>query len=633
MDDWEKFFGNAPGWGGPEVVNEYNESIGWIAQHPWIHVSSLEELANLPVHGNININDASYFWLTQNLGTAGSDSSGPTDSYDLYDAWYYDPYHEITVGTSYFNYTPMDNIEKLGDYRTPGTVIHDVWENISKIPKTSPIYEVAMKSFAAMTYETAWRGKGISITMNDDISDWEKDQASHIKDLMLFSFAQKWLDKRESGVWREDVNFDGKKEVVFSNGTLWGVISPVGGKLTFLIDSRGRIIIGNPAVGWHEQGSDITDIVGIATTNYHYADNPVPYNLGGKSYAFEEIGDENENYNLSIKGNRIIASHGSISKSFTISSQGIIVNYSTKPVIGVRITASPDFTNLTTIDFVANGSVKGIMNGKTHLALWLAAINSTFYLEKNVTMAGYMVYYGSGNFSFVLQVSNSTYRNLAPWQVKALPNLRVPEDGKLLNALNLNQYFLDDTDSNLTFILNYSDTSGVYITLNGSIVNVDASTGEKNDNWNGNISVTVLAIDQDNLYCTANFTVYVYPVNDPPKMSINLKNNEMIKQNTMIKITTEDVDGDNVKVYYSIDESNYTEGKEITINPEKMKNGAHLLRVMITDGKVNEYYNFTFYTEHRTGNIVLASISSVVILSVLLSIAYVNTEKKKKNLK
>ena len=628
MDDWEKFFGNAPGWGGPEVVKNYNESIGWIAQHPWIHVASLEELANLPVHGNITIGDASYFWLTQNLGTAGSDSAGPNDSYDLYDAWYYDPYHEITVGVPYFNYTPVDNLEKLGDFRTPHTVIHDVWKNISKIPESSPIYDVAMKSFAAMMYETAWRGKGISITMHDDISDWEKDQASHIKDVNIFHFAQKWLDNPQAGIWREDVNMDGFKDIVFSNGTLFGVVSPRGGKITFLMDSQGRILIGNPVVGWHEQGSDFTDIVGIATSNYHYEDNPVPYNLGSKSYAFEEIGYENSLYNLSMDGSRIIANIGNITKTYSITAKGIIVNYSTPDTIGVRITASPNFQNLTSLEFVANKSVRGIKNGLDGLCAWVAATNASFYLEKRETMSGYMVYYGDGKFSFVLQFSSKGYTNLPPWQIKQLPVLRVPEDGKRVNMINLSEFFRDDISQNLKFILKYNDSSGVYVTMNGTWVSVDANTGEKNNNWNGWINVTVIAMDGEGAKTDAILRVYIYPVDDPPSISISIKNNATISRDCTITISAKDIDSPSVSTWYSIDGGNLVEGNKVKLDVHKLGDGKHTLMVKASDGNLSTYENITFFVETPKYYTIPAIASSLITFVALVS-AWVYKKKKR----
>ncbi|NPA74772.1 MAG: hypothetical protein GXO25_01660 [Euryarchaeota archaeon] len=632
MDDWEKFFGNAPGWGGPEVVQVYNESIGWIAQHQWIKAVSLDELANLPVHGDIKINDASYFWLTQNLGTAGSDSTGPTDRYDLYDAWYYDPYHEITVGTSYFNYTPKDNIEKLGDYRTPGTVIYDVWTHLRDIPKTSPIYTVAMKSFAAMMYETAWRGKGISITMHDDISSWEKDQAAHIRDCMMFYYAQKWLENRTTGVWKQDVDLDGVKEGIVATKNIYAVIEPRGGKISFAINNNGTILIGNPTVGWHAQGDAYTDIIGIATTNYHYQENPVPYNQGGKAYAFSDIGFENDNYSITVNNSEIYAYGSHVRKIYRMWNNEIEVQYSTSIDVGVRVTLSPDFASLEHMEYLKDGRVCGFMNTQSNFSVFVIPHNATFYSVKRITLASYLVYYAKGNFSFILRYGNGSYQNMAPWPVKKIPVVRVPEDGRVTRALNLSNYFEDDLDTKLNYTLEYNTSPGVYVILNGTWISVDAETGEKNNNWNGWINVTVIATDSRGKNCTAHFKIYVYPVNDAPVISVNIKNNETIRADTTVNITTYDVDGYTVSVWYSIDNKSFVKGTVIHLKISELGAGKHTLVIKASDGNATVYDNLTFYVVIVKRNLVIPAISSALLFVALMGVVMWKRKKSKNSL-
>ncbi len=296
----------------------------------------------------------------------------------------------------------------------------------------------------------------------------------------------------------------------------------------------------------------------------------------------------------------------------------------------MRITASPDFENLTSIEFVKNGSVRGIINGDNDIALWIAPINSTFYLERRETLSGYMVYYGNGNFSFIMETPNSGYRNLAPWQIKKIPLIEVPEDGKLSNALNLSDYFADDTDSNLIFKLNYSEESGVYITLNGTWVNVDASTGEKNDNWNGWINVTVIVRDHQGGETQGKLQVYVYPVDDPPIISLDMKNNATITENRILHINVSDVDGDIVNVWYSIDNGAFISGKSISLNILSLGEGKHRIVVKASDGNLTSYENITFYVKIKKYNFVPAIAVSIILFAILVALAFFRRKKSEK---
>ncbi|MEW5761499.1 MAG: hypothetical protein AB1779_12115, partial [Candidatus Thermoplasmatota archaeon] len=123
MDDWEKACGNIPDWGGPEATYAYENSIEWIANHKWIEVEPIEEFLDFKSEGEIDVNEAIYFWASQGFGSLKN-----------YDAWYYDPLNEIKNGSSYFNYVPKDTKMKLGDYKTEGTLIYETWKLLKQIP-------------------------------------------------------------------------------------------------------------------------------------------------------------------------------------------------------------------------------------------------------------------------------------------------------------------------------------------------------------------------------------------------------------------------------------------------------------------------------------------------------------------
>ena len=190
MDDWEKVTGNIPDWGGPEVVYFYERTIAWLANHPWIEVVTLDKMVNFSTAGTINIKDATYFWLSGSVSRWKGDALAGFGSLGNYDAWYYDPRKELTKGKSYFEYIPADTNMKLGDYKTPETLIYKTWSLIKNI-KNESLKELAFKTFANGFYETAWRD---FLRMDHDISYWQKEQAAHIRYANYYYYADQWLN-------------------------------------------------------------------------------------------------------------------------------------------------------------------------------------------------------------------------------------------------------------------------------------------------------------------------------------------------------------------------------------------------------------------------------------------------------
>jgi len=113
------------------------------------------------------------------------------------------------------------------------------------------------------------------------------------------------------------------------------------------------------------------------------------------------------------------------------------------------------------------------------------------------------------NYVFEIQVSD----NAPPTLVKALPEAVFKEDQRILNFIDLNDYFEDDDawskGEKISFIV-ASDNIFANITLN-SLLDLSAEP-----NWFGTENITIKAKDESNSFVESVMKVTVLPINDPP---------------------------------------------------------------------------------------------------------------------
>lgn len=236
MNDWEfvagfPFASPSPF---PHIPANFERNIRWIASHPWIEVTTLEEALRDDWkgvdHGNgVHLPTQTYL---------GADK--------VYDWYYGSPKHE-----SFYDYVPLDrgwdfggfddrikSKKKLGGVSSPGTILHDTWMAIRQAPDND-LKELALLSFMAHIYETAWHDDDPGATHNR-ISGWERDLAGQIRQNTIITEAAQWAEdvrngkvSRETTVMKRDLNQDGDDEVILSNDKVFAVFSPVGGRLAF----------------------------------------------------------------------------------------------------------------------------------------------------------------------------------------------------------------------------------------------------------------------------------------------------------------------------------------------------------------------------------------------------------------
>jgi len=415
MDDWEKACGNIPRWG-TNSDNEYEASVRWMANHQWIQITPIEELAKMPSAGEVDINECIYFWMRRIMG-----------GYANYDAWYYNPYDDLGAHyVEYNNWTaPDNNNTRMGDYSTAGTQIYKTWELIKQIPQDSPLRELAFKTFSAMMYETAWNEREGG---ENYIPYWEKEQAAHVRTAAIYYYVQNWLSNEKepnTKAYSMDVDLDGSHEYILSNDKLFCIFESKGGKLAYAFDNTGKQYVGNTLTAWMSPLDAQTDAITDTTTNTHYNGQELlccevagaQYLEGSKSYAFEDFGYENEIYNAEINtsSSTITFSQGAlIKKTFQLINGTITANYlESKPDnLGVRISVSPDLLNLTREgkNFTKIGSTTGTNYGwRVNSSLAEAKIvfvDTNFRKEGSNSLINYVECLGNGNFRTALALGN-----------------------------------------------------------------------------------------------------------------------------------------------------------------------------------------------------------------------------------
>jgi len=168
------------------------------------------------------------------------------------------------------------------------------------------------------------------------------------------------------------------------------------------------------------------------------------------------------------------------------------------------------------------------------------------------------------------------------------------EDTRAPNLLDLATVFSDDFTGaiNLTYAVVANSAQGtIGAAASGRWLDIDASTGAANDNWNGYLNVTVRATDARGLFTDGTITVWVRPVNDAPTLSPLVGTHSLYEDEPwQIFPQGEDVDGD--PLTWSL--SSFPGGPQINATtgavhwtPTSAHVGEHTIRVTVSDGALS----------------------------------------------
>lgn len=496
FDDWEALAGKSfdPGSGGPTENNnqwQYQQTIRWAANHPWIEVVNLKDVLDRATntgnpqydagwvidHGYLfNLSMQTYEWLkhasedaynywyyNDNAGFTGNEQ----DFYDLVPVILGDQgdYHarfgaSITsdAAANAADGPKLPSGKPHGDLNTPGTLMHDTWTSIASAP-AGGIKNLAELAFSSLIYETAWHEEDYGSTGDyqganygtpwpvpdptwDGVNTWALRLQNHVRSLGILADAAGWAEDVRTGVQGPativaavDLDQDGEDEYVLRNNRVYACFERYGGRLThgfaFLTGPNDAIqVLGAPLANPSEPGEE--ERVGTSANRCStFKDMNATYvdATFGVSLGADYLQFTSPD-GLIVKRITLADGSGSLAASYTNSTGG---NHY------VRVGASPNVMDLTfngrfnlsvstATDTYALSNAAG---GKVVVRYAGAALNTTpadaGYENRNLALVEQVEVFGGSSFGFDVQVNSGMFDADADYDV----------DGADLDALTL----------------------------------------------------------------------------------------------------------------------------------------------------------------------------------------------------
>ena len=297
-DDWEKAAGIA-GW--PVDPHRYENSVRWVAQHPWIQVTTIDEIVSWIETGSWGTVDGFYCGYDTYAYLKGWVNDYPYDYRRAYDGWYWGTSSEESfawLGSGDPGYQLPDTTMPLGDVfgytsydgSPENTVLYRLLAPGMKFDSVphNEFWGLTVYMLNAMLYETAWHeendwdGDGLQ-----DAPGWGRAQWNHVRLANVTLEAAKWLDDARHGRITEpgavigDWDLDGRSEAVIYSDRVFVYIDQRGGAAAYVfaydpLSDRGFMAVGAPMVYWGTTENDLwwgSSHVGLFVDEYYEATN------------------------------------------------------------------------------------------------------------------------------------------------------------------------------------------------------------------------------------------------------------------------------------------------------------------------------------------------------------------------
>ncbi len=252
FDDWEAFSGRSfTSFGvGNDNPDNYERTLRWLANHPWVQVVTLEEVA-------------AWGWREVDRGFR---HDLPLETYDWLRHATQESYHEWFYGSaqeeSFVNLRPerapgVAVPKPFGEVQRPGTLLGDVWERVARAP-ANRVRDLAEAVFVVSMFETAWHDEDMNDyhaktasgdyrhpdTTYDRVSGWARAMHARVGDASVAAAAARWAQSPPAGAraWREDADQDGEDEYVVADARSFFVFEDDGARLLLgaVRDASGR---------------------------------------------------------------------------------------------------------------------------------------------------------------------------------------------------------------------------------------------------------------------------------------------------------------------------------------------------------------------------------------------------------
>jgi len=280
-DDWEKAAGIAD-WTSNNVYY-YENSIRWIAMHPWIQVVTPDEVVSWLDKGSWTPVDGFYCGYDTYYYVKTWVQRYPYDYRRAYDGWYWGTPQEeafaalgassVTIGGATVpGRTMPDTIMPLGDVlgytsydgSPSNTVIYRLLAPgglLDSAPRNE-FWWLAVVTANSMLYETAWHleedanGDGLH-----DTAYWGRWVWNHLRLVNVLLIAANWLDQVRKGqvtgvnYMTGDFDWDGRSEVIVYNKYIMAFIDQRGGAVPYVFvyepgSNKAYMAVGAPMVYW-----------------------------------------------------------------------------------------------------------------------------------------------------------------------------------------------------------------------------------------------------------------------------------------------------------------------------------------------------------------------------------------------
>ncbi|MBC8424130.1 hypothetical protein H8E07_08410 [bacterium] len=332
FDDWEALAGKSfDPIAGQSTPNDnpiqYQTTIRWIANHPWIEMVTLAEMTDRALADpgawiveqgtRTDLDVMTYHWLQHACEDSyhnwyyNSAGGVPGNEQSLYDlvpviSGEQGDYHVRGVGPE-ADGPGLPSGTPHGDLNSPGTLMHDAWAAVAAAP-TGDLRFLAETAYSAMIYETAWHEEdntnyedsdGFGNWLYPDLSwdghsKWALRLQNHTRDAVGLALAAAWADSVRDGLlsphaapaaWAADADLDGFDEFILRNGRVWLLWQHQGGRCLLAARFDGDrddavLLLGNPVANPSAPGEEeyanaaASRCTGFKVMNGGYADDP-----------------------------------------------------------------------------------------------------------------------------------------------------------------------------------------------------------------------------------------------------------------------------------------------------------------------------------------------------------------------